>query len=84
MKNKNKVNGTDTFVPDFHLTSRTDLFESLDEFLGREEATTAIKVREASAVLVEVTEGTTGRHRYSSIVIFPHSTTLSFRGKFEF
>ena len=63
MKDNNKVNGTDTFVPEFHLTSRTNLLKSLDELLGREEATTAIKVREARAVLVEVTEGTTGRHR---------------------
>jgi len=64
MKDNNKVNGTDTFVPYDHITSRTNLLKSLDELLGREEATTAIKVREAKSVLVEVTEGTTGRHRY--------------------
>ncbi len=66
MREKHKVNGTDTFVPEFHLTSRTHLLKSLGGSLEPEDATSAIQVREARAELEEIIEGesATVEHRY--------------------
>ena len=57
MDDKDKANGTDTFVPYDHIMSRTNLLKSLGGLLGREEATSTIKVREAKAELEEIIEG---------------------------
>ncbi len=67
MKNKNKVNGTDTFVPEFHLTSRPNLLKSLNEtdFVD-EDATIRIKaIREARVMLDEIikNDSTTALYR---------------------
>ena len=66
MDDKDKANGTDTFVPYDHITSRTHLLKSLGGLLGREEATSTIKVLEARAELEEIIEGedATVEHHY--------------------
>ena len=66
MDDKDKANGTDTFVPYDHITSRTNLLKSLGGLLGSENATSAIKVREARAELEDIIEGeeATAEHRY--------------------
>ncbi len=66
MGDKDIANETSTFVPYDHVTSITRLLKSLGGFLGREEATSTIKVREARAELEEIIEGedATVEHRY--------------------
>ncbi len=69
MDDKDKANGTDTFVPYDHITSRTKLLKSLRGLLGSEDATSAIQVREARAELEEIIEGesATAEHRYQPL-----------------
>ena len=68
MDDNDKLDITDTFVPDFHLTSQTRLLEALGETLGetlgQEVTTNTIQVRAAKATLDKITEGTTVQHRY--------------------
>ena len=66
MDNRDKIDVTDTFVPYDHVTSITRLLKSLGGLLGREEATSTIKVREARAELEEIIDGesATVEHRY--------------------
>ncbi len=61
-----KINVADTGVQDDPLASTTELVEVLGGFLGREGATSAIRVREARALVEEIIEGesATVEHRY--------------------
>ncbi len=66
MGDKSKLDRTDTFVPYDDHTSQTKLLNALGESLGQEGSTSAIQVREATAMLEEIIEGEspTVRHHY--------------------
>ena len=66
MDNQHKIDVADTGVQDDPLASTTDRVEVLGGFLGREGATSAIRVREARTLVEEIIEGesATVEHRY--------------------
>ncbi len=59
MGDQDKIDATDTGVPYAHLTNRTKLIEEVISQLERE-----IEGPEILAMLEEITEGDTVRHRY--------------------
>ncbi len=59
MDDRGKIDVTDTRVPHDHLTNRTKLIEEVISQLQRE-----IEGPEVLAMLEEITEGDTVRHRY--------------------
>ncbi len=59
MDDREKIDVTDTGVPHDHLTNRTKLIEEAISQLQRE-----IEGPEVLAMLEEITEGDTVRHRY--------------------
>jgi len=63
MGNRDRPDTPDALVPEFPLTSKSKLHDTLTKDL-REDPMSATKVREAMTILEEMTEGTTVLHRY--------------------